>query len=205
MFRFGVFFGAFRYFYCANFVQILYYCANLVQIYCKFQALKTEQRHQPVELQQGVAQPLALRLGNAQLLGKVLDVGGRLDDVFFPVDGKLDIKFYVFRHCISDFYFLCLRQTKTFNPMRTLEFGYFLVLIGLIFAVSIFFIESTKADVNCAITSFFLIAGGYFLVTIDPRHLKEDWEVKEIEERWAEKKRAREQRRLQKQNGKAKH
>ncbi|GEM_PF-3050701 len=96
--------------------------------------------------------------------------------------------------------------------MRTLEFGYFLVLIGLIFAVSIFFIESTKADVNCAITSFFLIAGGYFLVSIDPRDLKEDWEVKEIEERWAEKKRAKEQRkrekaqrRLQMQNDKAKH
>ena len=40
---------------------------------------------------------------------------------------------------------------------------------------------------------------------MDPRFLKEDWEVKEIEGRWAEKKRAREQRRLQKQNGKAKH
>ena len=88
--------------------------------------------------------------------------------------------------------------------MRTIELGYFLVLIGVIFAVSIFFIQSTKADVNCAIASFFFITGGYFLVSIDPRDLKEDWEVKEIEERWAEKKRAREQRRLQKQNGKAK-
>ena len=89
--------------------------------------------------------------------------------------------------------------------MRTVEFGCFLVLIGVIFAVSIFFIQSTKADVNCAIASFFFIAGGYLFVTIDPRHLKEPWEVKEIEERWAEKKRAKEQRRLQKQNGKAKH
>lgn len=52
---------------------------------------------------------------------------------------------------------------------------------------------------------FAFIAGGYLFVTIAPRYLKEDWEVKEIEERWAEKKRAREQRRLQKQNGKAKH
>ena len=46
---------------------------------------------------------------------------------------------------------------------------------------------------------------GIILVVMDSRFLKEDWEVKEIEERWAEKKRAREQRRLQKQNGKAKH
>ena len=69
-----------------------------MQILCKsianFRLLKTEQGHQPVELQQGVTQPLALRLGNAQLLGEVLDIGRSLDDVFFPVDGKLDIKFY---------------------------------------------------------------------------------------------------------------
>ena len=62
-----------------------------------------EHRHQPVELQQGVTQPLALRLGNAQPLGEMLDIRRSLDDMFFPVDGKLDIKFYVFRHCFFDF------------------------------------------------------------------------------------------------------
>ena len=205
MFRFGVFFGAFRYFYCANFVQILYCCANLVQIYCKFQALKTEQRHQPVELQQGVTQPLALRLGNAQLLGEVLDVGRSLDDMFFSVNGKLDIKFYVFSHCFFDIYFLCLRQTKTFNPMRTLEFGRILIVLGVILLPSIFFIQNADLDFYCGNAAAGLILVGYFFACIDPRYLKEDWEVKEIEERWAEKKRAREQRRLQKQNGKAKH
>ncbi|WP_106485204.1 hypothetical protein [Bacteroides sp. Marseille-P3684] len=89
--------------------------------------------------------------------------------------------------------------------MRTIEFGYFLVLIGVIFAISLFLVQSTDAVFNCGVASFIFIAVGYFLVSIDPRDLKEDWEVKEIEERWAEKKRAREQRRLQKQNGKAKH
>ena len=89
--------------------------------------------------------------------------------------------------------------------MRTLEFGYFLVLIGVIFAISIFLVQSTSAVFNCGVLGFAFIAGGYLFVTIDPRHLKEPWEVKEIEERWAEKKRAKEQRRLQKQNGKAKH
>ena len=96
-------------------------------------------------------------------------------------------------------------KTKIFNLMRTLEFGYFLVLISLILLFSIFFIQSTKALFNCALASFIVGSIGWLLVTLDPRDLKEDWEVKEIEERWAEKKRAREQRRLQKQNGKAKH
>ena len=103
-------------------------------------------------------------------------------------------------------------KTKIFNLMRTLEFGYFLVLISLILLFSIFFIQSTKALFNCALASFIVGSIGWLLVTIDPRHLKEDWEVKEIEERWAEKKRAREQRkrekaqrRLQMQNDKAKH
>lgn len=171
----------------------------------QFQALKTEQRHQPVELQQGVTQPLALRLGNAQLLGEVLDVGRSLDDVFFSVDGKLDIKFYVFRHCISDFYFLCLRQTKTFNPMRTIEFGCLLSLISVILLISVLFIGGVSAAFNCGVASVVFGTVGWVLICMDPRFLKEDWEVKEIEERWAEKKRAREQRRLQKQNGKAKH
>ncbi len=96
--------------------------------------------------------------------------------------------------------------------MRTLEFGYFLVLISLILLFSIFFIQSTKALFNCALASFIVGSIGWLLVTLDPRDLKEDWEVKEIEERWAEKKRAREQRkrekaqrRLQMQNDKAKH
>ncbi len=103
-------------------------------------------------------------------------------------------------------------KTKIFNLMRTLEFGYFLVLISLILLFSIFFIQSTKALFNCALASFIVGSIGWLLVTIDPRHLKEDWEVKEIEERWAEKKRAKEQRkrekaqrRLQMQNDKAKH
>ncbi len=96
-------------------------------------------------------------------------------------------------------------KTKIFNLMRTLELGYFLVLISLILLFSIFFIQSTDALFNCGLASFIVGSIGWLLVTIDPRHLKEDWEVKEIEERWAEKKRAREQRRLQKQNGKAKH
>ena len=103
-------------------------------------------------------------------------------------------------------------KTKTFNLMRTLEFGYFLVLISLILLFSIFFIQSTKALFNCGLASFIVGSIGWLLVTIDPRHLKEDWEVKEIEERWAEKKRAKEQRkrekaqhRLQMQNDKAKH
>lgn len=96
--------------------------------------------------------------------------------------------------------------------MRTLEFGYFLVLISLILLFSIFFIQSIKALFNCALASFIVGSIGWLLVTLDPRHLKEDWEVKEIEERWAEKKRAKEQRkrekaqrRLQMQNDKAKH
>ena len=96
--------------------------------------------------------------------------------------------------------------------MRTLEFGYFLVLISLILLFSIFFIQSTKALFNCALASFIVGSIGWLLVTLDPRDLKEDWEVKEIEERWAEKKRAKEQRkrekaqrRLQMQNDKAKH
>ena len=103
-------------------------------------------------------------------------------------------------------------KTKTFNLMRTLEFGYFLVLISLILLFSIFFIQSTKALFNCALASFIVGSIGWLLVTLDPRDLKEDWEVKEIEERWAEKKRAKEQRkrekaqrRLQMQNDKAKH
>ncbi len=103
-------------------------------------------------------------------------------------------------------------KTKIFNLMRTLEFGYFLVLISLILLFSIFFIQSTKALFNCALASFIVGSIGWLLVTLDPRDLKEDWEVKEIEERWAEKKRAREQRkrekaqrRLQMQNDKAKH
>ena len=96
-------------------------------------------------------------------------------------------------------------KTKTFNLMRTLEFGYFLVLIGVVFLFSIFFIQDADWDFFCGNAAVVLILAGYFLVSIDPRDLKEDWEVKEIEERWAEKKRAREQRRLQKQNGKAKH
>ena len=103
-------------------------------------------------------------------------------------------------------------KTKTFNLMRTLEFGYFLVLISLILLFSIFFIQSTKALFNCGLASFIVGSIGWLLVTIDPRHLKEDWEVKELEERWAEKKRAKEQRkrekaqrRLQMQNDKAKH
>ena len=103
-------------------------------------------------------------------------------------------------------------KTKIFNLMRTLEFGYFLVLISLILLFSIFFIQSTKALFNCALASFIVGSIGWLLVTLDPRHLKEDWEVKEIEERWAEKKRAKEQRkrekaqrRLQMQNDKAKH
>lgn len=96
--------------------------------------------------------------------------------------------------------------------MRTLEFGYFLVLISLILLFSIFFIQSTKALFNCVLASFIVGSIGWLLVTLDPRHLKEDWEVKEIEEHWAEKKRAKEQRkrekaqrRLQMQNDKAKH
>jgi hypothetical protein len=103
-------------------------------------------------------------------------------------------------------------KTKIFNLMRTLEFGYFLVLISLILLFSIFFIQSTKALFNCALASFIVGSIGWLLVTLDPRDLKEDWEVKEIEERWAEKKRAKEQRkrekaqrRLQMQNDKAKH
>ena len=103
-------------------------------------------------------------------------------------------------------------KTKIFNPMRTLEFGYFLVLISLILLFSIFFIQSTDALFNCGLASFIVGSIGWLLVSIDPRDLKEDWEVKEIEERWAEKKRAKEQRkrekaqrRLQMQNGKAKH
>lgn len=103
-------------------------------------------------------------------------------------------------------------KTKIFNLMRTLEFGYFLVLISLILLFSIFFIQSIKALFNCALASFIVGSIGWLLVTLDPRHLKEDWEVKEIEERWAEKKRAKEQRkrekaqrRLQMQNDKAKH
>ena len=89
--------------------------------------------------------------------------------------------------------------------MRTIELGYFLVLISLILLFSIFFIQSTDTLFNCGLASFIVGSIGWLLVSIDPRDLKEDWEVKEIEERWAEKKRAREQRRLQKQNGKAKH
>ena len=89
--------------------------------------------------------------------------------------------------------------------MRTVEFGCCLILIGVIFTISLFLVQSTSAVFNCGVLAFAFITGGYFFVTIDPRYLKEDWEVKEIEERWAEKKRAREQRRLQKQNGKAKH
>lgn len=103
-------------------------------------------------------------------------------------------------------------KTKIFNLMRTLEFGYFLVLISLILLFSIFFIQSTKALFNCALASFIVGSIGWLLVTLDPRDLKEDWEVKEIEELWAEKKRAKEQRkrekaqrRLQMQNDKAKH
>ena len=71
-----------------------------------------EHRHQPVELQQGVAQPLALRLGNAQFLSKVLDVGSRLDDVFFPVDGKFNIEFYVFRTLLFRFLFLIFATSQ---------------------------------------------------------------------------------------------
>ena len=96
-------------------------------------------------------------------------------------------------------------KTKTFSPMRTAEFGCFLVLIGVIFLFSIFFIQDVGLNFFCGNAAVVLILVGYFFVTIDPRHLKEPWEVKEIEERWAEKKRAKEQRRLQKQNGKVKH
>ena len=96
-------------------------------------------------------------------------------------------------------------KTKTFNLMRTLEFGYFLSVVS--FLALLF---SSNPYVFLWGWLFFLI--GCFLVSIDTRDLKEDWEVKEIEERWAEKKRAREQRkrekaqrRLQMQNDKAKH
>ena len=103
-------------------------------------------------------------------------------------------------------------KTKTFNLMRTAEFGCCLILIGVVFLFSIFFIQDADWDFFCGNAAVVLILAGYFLVSIDPRDLKEDWEVKEIEERWAEKKRAREQRkrekaqrRLQMQNDKAKH
>ena len=104
-------------------------------------------------------------------------------------------------------------KTKTFNLMRTLEFGYFLSVVS--FLALLF---SSNPYVFLWGWLFFLI--GCFLVTIDPRHLKEDWEVKEIEERWAEKKRIMTEKKrwekekklrhmeaehLQKQNGKAKH
>ena len=75
--------------------------------------------------------------------------------------------------------------------MRTLEFGYFLSAVS--FLALLF---SSNPYVFLWGWLFFLI--GCFLVTIDPRHLKEDWEVKEIEERWAEKKRAKEQRKREK-------
>lgn len=71
-------------------------------------------------------------------------------------------------------------KTKIFNLMRTLEFGYFLVLISLILLFSIFFIQSTKALFNCALASFIVGSIGWLLVTLDPRDLKEDWEVKEL-------------------------
>ena len=96
-------------------------------------------------------------------------------------------------------------KTKTFSPMRTLEFGFLLSLISFVFLICSVFAQSADTTFKCGIAC--VVAGftGCILFTMDPRFLKEDWEVKEIEERWAEKKRAREQRRLQKQNGKAKH
>ena len=96
--------------------------------------------------------------------------------------------------------------------MRTLEFGRILIVLGVILLPSIFFIQNADLDFYCGNAAAGLILVGYFFACIDPRYLKEDWEVKEIEERWAEKKRAKEQRkrekaqrRLQMQNDKAKH
>ena len=82
--------------------------------------------------------------------------------------------------------------------MRTLELGLLINVLSIIVLL-------TNSNAYVTLWSYLALFIGIILVCMDPRFLKEDWEVKEIEERWAEKKRAREQHRLQKQNGKAKH
>ncbi len=89
-------------------------------------------------------------------------------------------------------------KTKTFSPMRTIELGLLINVLSLIVLL-------TNSNAYVTLWSYLALFIGIILVFMDSRFLKEDWEVKEIEERWAEKKRAREQRRLHKQNGKAKH
>ena len=82
--------------------------------------------------------------------------------------------------------------------MRTIELGLLINVLSIIVLL-------TNSNAYVTLWSYLGLFIGIILVFMDSRFLKEDWEVKEIEERWAEKKRAREQRRLQKQNGKAKH
>ena len=111
-------------------------------------------------------------------------------------------------------------KTKTFSPMRTVEIGIPLFLIGILFFISILFVQSVDAIFFCGLATLAFGPFGFLLMCMDSRFLKEDWEVKEIEARWAKKKRIMtekkrweeekkrrrtEAERLQKQNGKAKH